>query len=64
MTKAIVALPGQALPELLLVGAIHRNALLALAVVATISAAIAIAAFYWFPEGERLDTSYLSDQPI
>ena len=64
VTKAIVALPGQALPELLLVGAIHGNALLALAIVATVTAAVAVTAFCWFPEGKRLDTSYLPDQPI
>ncbi len=60
VAEAIVPLPWQALPVLLLVGPIQCNpTLLALAI-----APVAIAGFCRFPEGYGLDACHLPDQPI
>ncbi len=67
VTKAVVALPGQALPVLLLVGAIEGNAPLlrlaiaAIAAIAMAPVAIPIAGLCGLPEGQRLDACHLSD---
>jgi len=67
VTKAIVALPRQALPVLLLVGAVEGNAPLlapAIAAIAMAPVPIPVAGLCGLPEGQRLDACHLSDQPI
>ena len=61
VTKAIVALPGQALPVLLLVGAVEGNAPLLPPAIAMAPIPIPIAGLCGLPEGQRLDTCHLSD---
>ncbi len=62
VTKAIVALPGQALPVLLLVGAVNCNApLVAPAIAAIAMAPVPIAGLCGLPEAQRLDACHLSD---
>ena len=64
VTKAIVTLPGQALPVLLLVGAVEGDApLLAPAIAAIAMAPIPIpaAGLCGLPEGQWLDACHLFD---
>lgn len=67
--KAIVALPGQALPILLPVGAVQGNAPFPALAIAHVTIAIAIAGataarLRGLPEGEGPDACHLPDQPI
>lgn len=64
VTKAIVALPGQALPVPLLVGAVEGNApLLAptIAAIAMAPVAVPIAGLCGLPEAQWLNACHLSD---
>ena len=64
VTKAIVALPGQALPVFLLVGAIQSNAPLlapAIAAIAMAPVAVPIAGLSGLPEAQWFDACHLSD---